>query len=82
MLGLSSILSLFRNAFNKFNNTGAKMLDSIYHITFFYYFKFIFFYVKTSGFWHSIDDKLAKIIKSVSHSDMSKKKYRLWRFLT
>ena len=33
MLGLPSILSLFRNKFNKFNNTGAQMLDSIYHMT-------------------------------------------------
>ena len=33
MRGLSSILSLFRNEFNKFNNTGARMLDSIYHLT-------------------------------------------------
>ena len=33
MLGLSSILSLFRNEFNKFNNTRARMLDSIYHMT-------------------------------------------------
>ena len=23
----------FRNLFNKFNNTGARMLDSIYHMT-------------------------------------------------
>ena len=23
----------FRNEFNKFNNTGARMLDSIYHMT-------------------------------------------------
>ena len=29
MRGLSSILSLFRNEFNKFNNTGLRMLDSI-----------------------------------------------------
>ena len=29
MRGLSSILSLFRNEFNKFNNTGAPMLESI-----------------------------------------------------
>ena len=27
------ILSLFRNEFNKFNNTRARMLDSIYHVT-------------------------------------------------
>ena len=32
--GLLSILSLFRNEFNKFNNTGARMLDSIYHMTY------------------------------------------------
>ena len=31
--GLPSILSLFHNEFNKFNNTGARMLDSIYHMT-------------------------------------------------
>ena len=33
MQGLPSILSLFRNEFNKFNNTRAQMLDSIYHMT-------------------------------------------------
>ena len=33
MRGLQSILSLFCNEFNKFNNTGAQMLDSIYHMT-------------------------------------------------
>ena len=32
MRGLPSILSLFHNEFNKFNNTRALMLDSIYHI--------------------------------------------------
>ena len=31
--GLPSILSLFRNEFNKFNNTRARMLYSIYHMT-------------------------------------------------
>ena len=30
---LGSILSLFRNEFNKFNNTRARMLDSFYHMT-------------------------------------------------
>ena len=34
MRGLPSILSLFLNSFNKFNNTGVQMLDSIYHMTF------------------------------------------------
>ena len=33
MRGLPSILSLFRNEINKFNNTRARMLDSIYHMT-------------------------------------------------
>ena len=32
MRGLSSILSLFRNELNKFNNIRARMLDSIYHM--------------------------------------------------
>ena len=33
MQGLPSILSLFRNEFNKFNNTRARIIDSIYHMT-------------------------------------------------
>ena len=33
MRGLPSILSLFRDEFNKFNNTRAQKLDSIYHMT-------------------------------------------------
>ena len=33
MRGLPRILSLFRNEFNKFNNTRARMLDSIHHMT-------------------------------------------------
>ena len=32
MQGLPSILSLFRNELNEFNNTRARMLDSIYHM--------------------------------------------------
>ena len=32
MRGLPSILSLFRNEFNKFNITRARMLDSIYQM--------------------------------------------------
>ena len=31
--GLSRILALFRDEFNKFNKTKARMLDSIYHMT-------------------------------------------------
>ena len=30
---LPSILSLFRNSFNKFNDKRARLLDSIYHMT-------------------------------------------------
>ena len=33
MRGLPSILSLFLNDFNKFKNTRARMLDSIFHMT-------------------------------------------------
>ena len=33
MRGLPRILSLFRNKFNNFINTRARMLDSIYHMT-------------------------------------------------
>ena len=32
MRGLPSILLLFRNEFTKFNNTGARILDSILHM--------------------------------------------------
>ena len=32
MRGLPRILSLFHNEFDVFNNTRARMLDSIYHI--------------------------------------------------
>ena len=31
--GLPSMLSLFHNELNKFNDTRARMLDSIYHMT-------------------------------------------------
>ena len=31
--GLPNILSLFRNEFNKLDNTRTRMLDSIYHMT-------------------------------------------------
>ena len=33
MRGLPSVLSLFRNSFNKFNKTGSRRLDSFYHMT-------------------------------------------------
>ena len=34
MRGFPSILSLFRNELNKFNNTRALIIDSFYHMTF------------------------------------------------
>ena len=33
MRSLPSILSLFHNEFNKFNNSRARMIDSVYHMT-------------------------------------------------
>ena len=54
MRGLPSILSLFRNEFNKFNNTGARMLDSIYHMTLTL---FHIFRGQTLGFRHIRDVK-------------------------
>ena len=52
MRGLSILLCFFfRNEFNKFNNTGAQILDSLYHMPL----KLInnrIFGVKTSKFCH------------------------------
>ena len=45
MRDLLSISSLFRNELNKFNNTGAGMLDSIYHM----------FNLKTLRFCHLLE---------------------------
>ena len=36
MHGLFGILLLFRNKYNKINNTAVRRLDSIYHITLFF----------------------------------------------
>ena len=57
--GLPSILALFRNKFNKLNNTRARMLDSIYHMTLKLFLNHVFG-VKTIGFCHIGD------VKSVS----------------
>ena len=51
MRGLASILSLFRNEFNKFSNTGARMTDSIYHVAL-ELLKIAYFGVKTTRFCH------------------------------
>ena len=49
MRGLPSILSQFCNKFNKFNNTGLKMLDSFYHMTLKLH-KILIFGVKSKDF--------------------------------
>ena len=49
MRGLPSIVSLYRNEFNKFNKTRARMLDSIYHMIS-KLLKTCIFCVKTSNF--------------------------------
>ena len=46
-----SILSVFLNEFNKFNNTGVRMQDSIYHMTLKSHF-ISKFCIKTSWFRH------------------------------
>ena len=61
MQGLPSIISLFSNQFNKFNNTRAQMLDSIYNdikITL----NFIFV-VKTLQFCHYVCNVVMDVIK-------------------
>ena len=61
MRGLSSILIFFRNEFNKFNNTGARMLDSIYHMPF-KIMKNCIFGVKTSRFHLILHNVLMDVI--------------------
>ena len=56
MPGMSSILSLFHNEFNKFNNTRARTMDSFYHMTLKLFWNHIF-EVKTLGFCHMRDVK-------------------------
>ena len=56
MPGVSSILSLFHNDFNKFNNTRARMIDSFYHMTLKSFLNHIF-EVKTLEFCHVRDVK-------------------------
>ena len=54
MRGLPSILSLFRNEFNKINNTRARMLDSIYHIEDIYFFEVNTKYISSSAVKKSV----------------------------
>ena len=61
MRELLSILLLFSNEFNKFNNTVARMLDSIYHITLELN-KNRIFGVKTTKFCHILRNVIMDLI--------------------
>ena len=62
MRGLPSILSLFCNKFNKFNNTRARLLSSIYHITLKITQNHIFG-LKLSIFCHLLRNVIMNVIK-------------------
>ena len=61
MRGLLNILSLFRNELNTFNNTGAQMLDFIYHMPL----KLLksHFRVKKSRLYHLLRNVTIDVIK-------------------
>ena len=61
MRTLSSIISLFRNEFNTFDNKGARMLDSAYHMTYFFL-KKLHFWRKTSRFCHILHSVIMDVI--------------------
>ena len=61
MRGLPSILSVFRNEFNKFNNTRSRMLASIYHMTL-KILNYHIFGVKKSRFCHILRNVLMDVI--------------------
>ena len=63
MRGLPSILLLFHNEFNKFNNTGAQMIDSIYRMTLKLNTNRIFG-VKTSRFCHHLGNVIMDVMTS------------------
>ena len=58
MLGKPRILSLFPKSFNKFNNTRARMLDSIYHMAL-----SLISAVKTLYFCHYVFNVVMDVIK-------------------
>ena len=61
MRGLPSILSLFRNEFDKFNKTRARMLDSIYHMALRLFWNLISA-VKTLYFCHYVCNVVMDVI--------------------
>ena len=65
MRGLLTFLLLFCNKFNKFNNTGARMLDSIYHMTL--KLKITFFRENSRSFMQCYNGRHNVSQKSVNH---------------
>ena len=61
MRDLPSILSLFRNEFNKLKKTGARILDSIYHMTL-KLLKNCIFDVKMSKFYHLLCNVIIEVM--------------------
>ena len=61
MRGLPSILSLFCNEFNKFNNTRERMLDSLYNMALKILNNHIFG-MKTSRFFHLLRNVIMDVI--------------------
>ena len=57
MQSLPNILSLFRNSVDKFNMTGAEILEFLYHMTLKLFSNHIFG-LKTLGFRHMRDIKI------------------------
>ena len=66
MRGLPSILSLFHNEFNKFNNTIARLLDSIYYMTLRFYWNLISA-IKMLYFCHYVRNVVMDVITFPEH---------------
>ena len=74
MWGLTSILSLFCKAFNKCNNTGVWILDSIYHSTLKWHKNHIFgVKMSLSSFTQCISWKSLMVTSQISLSAVQKK---------
>ena len=77
MLDFPTILSLFRNKFNRFNNTGARMSDSFYYMTLKLIRKRIFG-VKTSRLCHLL--RSVKIMEGITRHHLIFKTLVVYRF--
>ena len=76
MRGLPSILLLFHNEFNKFNNTGAGLLDSFYPMTLKTTFNSYFFCMKKLRLCHIYAMLLRTSLHSVTKICKSPVVYR------